>query len=351
MSIYILDISLGNKCNFRCKYCFEQKSEIAYTDTTYTEEIFTKTCEYIDYILNNVLQKQDRLCITFYGGEPLLYIDTILKFTNRFKSKIYKYNIVTNGYLLDTYLDKLLYIKNAGCSLKIQVSYDYYLQDKNRQNNTYEKIRSNIKLMHKYNFKCNTISVFPYSDLEYFDKVFFDILDLKKELPKLHTVFNVDRSNTSNTIFNEELCIPAFTKVKEYLDSNNLDNFLLYNGRCGNRDNNKLCMYGNIYCSIDNEGNIYPAYNIIYNNSTTRQLMRYGTVFQDFNSITNYRNNLLSSLNFILSDKCNTCNVPCRVFPWSTIKTNLNEFNGLPSEEHCRVHKFINKYLGYSCNV
>ena len=347
MSIYILDIGLGNECNFRCKYCFEQKSQIAYTRFIDNEEIFIKTCEYIDFILNNELSSKDKLCITFYGGEPLLYIDKIIKFTNRFKSRIYKYNIVTNGYLLDKYLDKLLYIRSSGCSLKLQVSYDYYLQNKNRQNNTYSKIRDNIKLMHKYNFKCNTITVFPYSDLQYFDKVFFDILELKKELPKLNTVFNVDRSNISNTSFNKELCIPGFTRVKEYLDTYNLDNFLQYNGRCGDRtETKKLCMIGNIYAAIDIQGNIYPAYNVIYTRPELQKLIIYGTVFQDFTEISKYKNKLLSSLNFTLPDKCRDCNSPCRVFPWSTIKTSLDEFNGLPSEEHCEVHKFLHEYLG-----
>ena len=352
MATYILDITLGYQCNFRCKYCFEQKSSIAYTKTEYSEKVFNRTIEYIDYLLNNVFNKHDKLCITFYGGEPLLYIDTILKYTTTLKGKIYKYNIVTNGYLVDKYIDKLLFIRSSGCSLKINVSYDYILQNKNRQDYTYNKVRNNIKLLHNNGFKCNTITVFPYEDLKYFDQVFIDCLELQKELPKLHSFFNVDRSKTSGTSFNEEECIYGFKKVQEYLSKNNLDNCLMYNGRCGNRnDREKLCMTGNVYASIDIDGNIYPTYNVIFTRPEIQKLMCYGSIFDNFDNITIYRNNLLNNLNFTLPDKCLHCNTPCRVFPWSTIKTDISEFNGLPSEEHCNVHKFINKYLGCNCHV
>ena len=156
--------------------------------------------------------------------------------------------------------------------------------------------------------------------------------------------FNLIKLNTS---FNKELCIPGFTKVKEYLDKYNLDNFLQYNGRCGNRtETEKLCMTGNVYAAIDAQGNIYPTYNVIYAKPELQKLITYGTVFQDFTEISKYKNKLLSSLNFTLPDKCRDCNSPCRVFPWSTIKTSLDEFNGLPSEEHCEVHKFLHEYLG-----
>ena len=38
--------------------------------------------------------------IEFWGGEPLLYIDTIYKICEKFKGKVGYFQIITNGLLL-----------------------------------------------------------------------------------------------------------------------------------------------------------------------------------------------------------------------------------------------------------
>jgi hypothetical protein len=54
---------------------------------------------------------------------------------------------------------------------------------------------------------------------------------------------------------------------------------------------------------------------------------------------------LFKDLNFNTPKECEGCNVPCRVFPWDTIKTDISEFNGMPEEEHCIILKLLAEYI------
>ena len=85
-------------CNFRCKYCFEDKNN---------QTMSKRTQEDLLSFVENHLPDSSTLNITFFGGEPLLAID-IVEYLSIEMSKICKkknagFNngmIITNGYLL-----------------------------------------------------------------------------------------------------------------------------------------------------------------------------------------------------------------------------------------------------------
>lgn len=90
-----LTIAPTLECNFRCPYCYEQGRNYYSMD----DDIVEATIGYI----NEQAERKKNLAITWYGGEPLLDVDTIEKITNGIKNKNklnYKAAIVTNGYLL-----------------------------------------------------------------------------------------------------------------------------------------------------------------------------------------------------------------------------------------------------------
>ena len=346
---YNLDISTGFKCNFRCSYCFEQKYDQAYTDVEPDDKVINRTIEYIDYLKKKIFTPDDIISLTFYGGEPLLNLDLIEKIAIVHGSDRVKYSIASNGYLVKEKLDQILRINElSNNKLIFGFSYDFFLQDKNRKANTYQKIRDNIKLLYKLKIRIIVVACIPYGDLKYFDKVFFDVLELKRQFPRIDVVFNVDRSKTSKTDFNEEECVEGLTKVKDFLDTYGKNDILTYNNACGTMDiRDTKCVYGHIYGGIDPYGNIYPANNLIfYPKEYVKKCMYLGNIFEDFDVLTEKRTQLISSLNFNRPYECSVCEAPCRVFPWSTIKTDISEFNQMPSEEQCRVHKFLHKYLG-----
>jgi uncharacterized protein len=93
-------------CNFRCVYCYEARKNI-----TMTEDIQKSLLEFVKTKTENA----DLFVTHWYGGEPLLTLDTVIYLCNAFK-RICTSNgchyepggIVTNGYLLTRSVAKKL---------------------------------------------------------------------------------------------------------------------------------------------------------------------------------------------------------------------------------------------------
>ncbi|MBP3367041.1 MAG: SPASM domain-containing protein [Treponema sp.] len=144
------------KCNFSCKYCFEQHTQSIMNEET--QEAIVR------FLVNEVNNETQEISITWFGGEPLLekkVIDSIstqvIHFCNKNKIK-YKSGIITNGYLAD--MDTLELFKKIKVdfaqitidgtkeshnSRRIPKGYAYY--------NTYDKIIDNINLLLRNNIK------------------------------------------------------------------------------------------------------------------------------------------------------------------------------------------------------
>ncbi len=86
-------------CNFACIYCYEKDRQIKHTMDEATKEAT------FEYIKNHIFPK-GALNLTWYGGEPLLALDTVLELSARFsevckeKEARCSFNMITNGYLL-----------------------------------------------------------------------------------------------------------------------------------------------------------------------------------------------------------------------------------------------------------
>lgn len=97
-----LSIYLGSRCNAGCLYCHREKSK----DETINLEAITHKIEELHPVK-----------INYFGGEPLLYFDTIRAIYDRFPR--IRYQVTTNGILLPKYKDELL-LRN----FRIVLSYD-----------------------------------------------------------------------------------------------------------------------------------------------------------------------------------------------------------------------------------
>ena len=344
--MYKIDIIPGYKCNFRCKYCFEQLSNIAYNNTYMSDDIINNTVKYIKEVYKKI-GDNNKLCIVCYGGEPLLHTDIISKFINELYDTDILFNIVTNGYLINTCRNVLCnWKKILGCKLNIIVSYDYSLQNIHRMDDSYNLVRNNILYLYKNKYKVSTITVFPIGDLPKFYDVFEDFLKLRKKIHNLKLCFNIDRINASNTSFNEEKTREALEKIKNWKINNPNVDYIEYNNGCGYRNyREEDCIFGNVYSGIDVNGNIYPTYNAAFAKENIREMIYLGNVKDSIYDLDNRRNYLLNTLNFDIGETCKSCGVPCRVFPWRTITSNIDEFNKMPSEEHCYIHKLLAEYL------
>lgn len=115
-------------CNFRCSYCYENRSK-----NKMTADVLDKTVRFI----NQRLKSATSLHIAWYGGEPLLEKKTIRKMSEQLMSSCKRYRvrysagIVTNGYLLNK--KTALELREYKVS-NVQVTIDgpKYIHDKRR---------------------------------------------------------------------------------------------------------------------------------------------------------------------------------------------------------------------------
>ena len=354
---YEIDLNIGYDCNFRCKYCFEKLGDKQYRSECMSNEVIEHSISYIQHLLDNVFEKTDNIKLMFFGGEPLLHIDIIEHFVKVFKDNDrVRYHIVTNGTLVKDNIDALEQIRNISNNrLSFSVSYDYALQNKNRQSGTYDIVRNAIILLHKRNFPTNTITVFPRGDLSLFFEVVFDFLKLRRIIPNIIMAFNIDRINSSNTVFDEEMARNSLRKTRKMLSSitDTISDVVRYNNSCrfrGGQDKN--CIVGSVYIGITVNGDIYPMYNVLHAPQNIRKMLYMGNVISDdLDTLDKNHTDLFDRLNFKVPEECTICNAPCRVLPWRTIKNGtIEEFNGMPDEEHCLIHKILAEELdSYRC--
>ena len=101
-----LTIGLTMNCNMACPYCYEHKNT-----TRMNDAVKNAIVKYVQ----NKSHEIRKLNIVWYGGEPLLEIDTLKYLAREFiqiceKEKIeYSSHIITNGYLLTADLAKTLF--------------------------------------------------------------------------------------------------------------------------------------------------------------------------------------------------------------------------------------------------
>ena len=96
-----VSIILGMACNFSCIYCYEgsMKEGQAMDNATVTQVVSFLQERYI-------ARKKKKLRLDFYGGEPLLYIETIIDIAGPLKKHVenlggeFHFSLVTNGSLL-----------------------------------------------------------------------------------------------------------------------------------------------------------------------------------------------------------------------------------------------------------
>lgn len=144
-------------CNLKCIYCFEQEyihtkaKEININSENWIDNCFKSIIKIINNYEKETNQtvNYNNIFITLMGGEPLLKqnITTIKTILTKIKKYNFKYNIITNGFELEYFLN-LLKSTNIH-SIQVTVDGPQPIHDTRRLdkkgNGSYEKIISNIK--------------------------------------------------------------------------------------------------------------------------------------------------------------------------------------------------------------
>jgi len=328
---------MTDECNFRCKYCiFSDHYEYSkhFDKRWMSFEIAKKAIDYYHSINYKSIESNPNLrpSIGFYGGEPLLCWDTIVKIVEYTKEKFedYVFSITTNGLLMDN--SKVKYMLENRFSISISLDGGQKEHDRNRvdRNNkgTFDRVFNNLLTLHSATEARRTQNeeVMPYHILITYDnltdlKSMNDFFAENKELQD--NILNINKVNNQNTDYYKN------QSTEEILDERNLqlmkllkmyqnsmrtgekNNFLkkLFDGftmTCSSKmcyNTNFLrgvCIPGSHKLSIDVEGNFHICEKINPNYTI-------GNVYTgfDYEKITQYLKEVLA----ILDVKCKDCNL------------------------------------------
>ena len=164
-----LILQVTQACNFRCSYCDyscgDENFHRKHNNTNMSEETAMKA---IAFFKKHSLD-QDRINISFYGGEPLINFSLIKKcietVNNEFAGKHISYNLTTNGLLLNP--EKAIYLIDNNVNITVSLDGPQSIHDKNRKlaingRGTFDLIIQNLKYLYlnypeyysKINYNC-----------------------------------------------------------------------------------------------------------------------------------------------------------------------------------------------------
>lgn len=153
-----LVLNVTDACNCKCRYCFTQPNP-----KTMDLDIGIQAVNwFLEYNNEKILEKKERLSISFFGGEPTLKWDEFIvplvnyvkqyitpKYKNRFDIR---FSCTTNGQLLTE--DRIKWFINNNGNFLLSIDGDKETQDFNRPRHdgksSFDIIDTNIDLLLKY---------------------------------------------------------------------------------------------------------------------------------------------------------------------------------------------------------
>ena len=149
-------VILTSECNLQCRYCFGETMDDFdedFGDDIQVDYNLPRKLNYALDFLKEFCTKDQECVLTFYGGEPLLEIDTLRRIMDKVEPK--QFLIQTNGLLLDMLEPKYV---NRFHTLLVSIDGQENLTDYYRGKGTYRKVIDNIKLIKKKGFRGELIA-------------------------------------------------------------------------------------------------------------------------------------------------------------------------------------------------
>ena len=339
----IIDIIPGHACNSRCKYCYIGMLGEKYDNGKMSDDVVDATCTYVKNVKASI-PSDDTITLTFFGGEPLLHTDIIQQFSSNLHGTDVLFDVVTNGMLVNELKPWLLSMKERG-NFRVSVSYDYCLQDEMRHEGTYQLVRDSIVWLYSNDILHNVVATLSLGSLSRLADVFSDFIRLRRHAPDLQLLFNIDRHYCPEE-YDEEAFVRSLISIRSYLARTGSfglvhPNLWSYKRGCSS-DGSLIC---GAHSGVDIDGSIYPVYNIAFHSDVRKNLLRYGSVFDDFAAVMARREQVMQGINWTLPEQCQKCENWCRENLWRSIQTSLSEASGCPGDPHCRIFGLLTQYL------
>lgn len=327
-------LEVSRACNFSCLYCYHELNS-SETKGLMTPEI---ALESIEFLCNQ--SNSESFEIDFFGGEPLLNIETIKSVVDycKTKSQSFRFSITANASLVDDQIASYLFANNFlvvvsldGSSkvhnktrplknkkpsyefvlLGIQTLIKYYGCNLyanvvlSRESESLTEIIQTLKSIGLQNISLTTVSSPSNSDLEFQDESLFKIFEEEKALVDDILGFKMNDSF-------------SFTTLKPFLKVLNK----------GERRKSR-CGIGNNYFAVNFVGQLLPCHRFLSNNEFSM-----GNIYNGFDKLTRekYLNNNPDS-----NSKCKNC--WARYICGGPCLSDSFEYNGsfnFPAEIKCK---------------
>lgn len=334
------------KCNFQCTYCYENDLG----NQELNKDNLEKT---IRFIFNNC--KEEKVNISFMGGEPLLRKDLLIYTLNYIKknyhSKKVQYFMTTNASLID---DELLDVFEKN-NIKLRISFDgkkdTFLRNRISKNGIqyFEKICGILDEMKKREIEFTVrMTVVKNNVKEFCDNV---LTLFENEYNDVSIGFDVRNSFEENEIL---IIQHGLEKINNYMIEQykigKLPAIDIINGKIVNR----LCNFGNSFsmCSagietfkIMTDGNIYPC-DFVANDKK----FLIGNIADGIMDVTCSKKMVMDHFK-IGSTPCDKCQIKgcCHAMKcgyWNYIKTG---YINIPAKDVCEIEKasyiFVTKFI------
>jgi putative peptide-modifying radical SAM enzyme len=149
-------VILTTDCNLQCRYCFGESLDDFdedFSDDLTVDYSLPRRITYDLNLLKDFCCKDPDCVLTFYGGEPLMQMDTLRKIMDTVQPKLFM--MQTNGLLLDKLEPKYV---NRFHTLLVSVDGKEELTDYYRGKGTFRKVIDNLKLIKQNGFNGELIA-------------------------------------------------------------------------------------------------------------------------------------------------------------------------------------------------
>jgi sulfatase maturation enzyme AslB (radical SAM superfamily) len=252
-----LEVLTTTGSNLNCSYCFEHTKNNRF-DTDWElldEKYFSK-----GYVNN----------VDFFGGEPLLRLDTIEKHIKKYPFDDRTKQVITNGLLVPKYIEK---IKELGINLQISLDGCKEANDLNRGKGTYDAVMKAIEAAVEHEVPWSVHGVLSKNAFKYFTESMKEYYRLFEKYGRINPEtgdFEAMSGNLVIMVFEEDftdddidILLAQFDETVKWVTSLDLPESsktallraLLYKSRGGS-----ICGAGTNFFIVDHNYNIFSCH-------------------------------------------------------------------------------------------
>ena len=172
-------LTLTNSCNLKCKYCYGKACDdfgSNFHDLAIDYSLPGSISYDIDTIVS-FLRRERNPILVFYGGEPLLKIDSLTEIMDKIRNA--RFMIQTNGLLLDRL--EPVYV-NRFETILVSVDGDETLTDYYRGKGTFREVAKNIQAIRQNGFRGELIARMTVGEETEIDRQVLALID-NPEIP------------------------------------------------------------------------------------------------------------------------------------------------------------------------